>query len=137
MRYTGNLFLALSCALVLLGCVPNSPDTKAKIADTEKKLSDAEKATVEAAKARRDDYSREMHKRLDELDVKYEALKARAGKAEDQDKKELDKKVEEAKVKRDVAAKKLHELKEASHDRWEEVKDDVGHAFDNLKEVFD
>jgi hypothetical protein len=89
-----------------------------------------------AAKAKRDEYAREMHKQLDELDAKYEELKASVAKAEGQAKKDLDKKVAEAKVKRDAAVKKLDELKEAAPDRWEKIKDGVGNAFDDLKKIF-
>ncbi len=92
--------------------------------------------TAEGAKAKRDEYARDMHKQLDELDAKYEELKASAAKAEGPAKKNLEKKLEEAKVKRDAAAKKLDELKEAAPDRWEKVKDGVGNAFDDLKKVF-
>ena len=91
--------------------------TKGADGSTEFKITvakDAAETTTEAAKAKRDEYAREMSKRLDELDAKYEELKGRAAKAEGQAKKDLDKKVEEAKVKRDAAAKKLDELKEAA-----------------------
>ena len=137
MRYTGIFFLAISFALLVLGCTPSSPDSKAKMDDAKKKISDAEKATVEAAKAKQDDYVREMNKHLKELDAKYDELKGRAAKADEQGKKDLQKQLDQAKIKRDAAAKKLDELKEASHDRWEKVKDGVGHAFDDLKKAFD
>jgi len=74
-----------------------------------------------------------MNKRLDELNAKYDDLKARASKADGQAKKDLEKKLEDAKVKRDVVAKKLDELKSASHDRWEKVKDGVENAYEDLK----
>jgi hypothetical protein len=109
--------------------------TKGVDGSTEFKISVAKDPDV-AAKAKRDEYAREMHKQLDELDVKYEELKASAAKAEGQAKKDLEKKVEEAKVKRDAAAKKLDELKEAAPDRWEKIKDGVGNAFDDLKKIF-
>jgi phage-related minor tail protein len=137
MRYTGIFILAMSVTLLVLGCTPSSPDSKAKVDDAKKKLSAAADATAEAAKAKRDDYVRDMNKRLSELDVKYDELKARAAKADEQGKKDLQKKLDQAKVKRDAAAKKLDELKEAGHDRWEKVKDGVGNAFDDLKRVFD
>ena len=137
MRYTGIFILALSVTLLILGCTPSSPDSKVKMDDAKKKIGDAADATAEAAKAKRDDYVRDMNKRLGELDVKYDELKARATNADEQGKRDLQKKLDQAKVKRDVAAKKLDELKEASHDRWEKVKDGVGNAFDDLKKVFD
>jgi Skp family chaperone for outer membrane proteins len=137
MRSTGIFIVAISLALLVLGCVPSSPDTKAKMDDAKKKISDAADATAEAAKAKRDDYAREMQKRLDELNVKYEELKGRAAKADDQARKDLEKRLEEAKVKRDAAASKLDELKEAGADRWEKVKEGVGNALDDLKKVFD
>lgn len=109
--------------------------TKGGDGSTEFKITVAKDAEV-AAKAKRDEYAREMHKQLDELDAKYEELKASAAKAEGQAKKDLQKTVEEAKVKRDAAVKKLDELKEAAPDRWEKIKDGVGNAFDDLKKMF-
>jgi hypothetical protein len=109
--------------------------TKGGDASHEFKITVAKDPEV-AAKAKRDAYAREMHKQLDELDAKYEELKASAAKAAGQAKKDLDKKVEEAKVKRDAAAKKLDELKEAAPDRWEKIKGGVGNAFDDLKKIF-
>ena len=109
--------------------------TKGGDASHELKITVAKDPEV-AAKAKRDEYAREMHKQLDELDAKYAELKASAAKAEGQAKKDLEKKIEEAKVKRDVAAKKLDELKEAAPDRWEKIKDGVGTAFDDLKKIF-
>lgn len=137
MRYTGILILAISVTLLILGCTPSSPDSKAKVDDAKKKIGDAADATAEAAKAKRDDYVRDMHKRLSELDTKYDELKARVAKADEQGKKDLQKKLDQAKVKRDEATKKLDELKGASHDRWEKIKDGVGNAFDDLKKAFD
>ena len=109
--------------------------TKGADASHEFKITVAKDPEV-AAKAKRDEYVREMHKQLDELDTKYEEFKASAAKAAGQAKKDLDKKLDEAKVKRDAAAKKLDELKDAAPDRWEKIKDGVGSAFDDLKKIF-
>ena len=136
MRQLAIFSLVLSIALPGLGCGMNSSSTTPsdpKINDAREKISDAEKATAEAAEAKRDEYAREIHKRLDELDVKYEELKDRAAQAEGPAKQDLEQKLEEANVKRDAAAKKLTELDEASHDRWEKVKDSVENAFEDLK----
>jgi hypothetical protein len=114
--------------------------TKGADASTEFKVSVAKKAAVdakaEAAKAKRDEYVLQMQKQLDVLDVKYEALKSSAAKAEGQAKKDLEKVLAEAKVKRDAAAKKLDELKKADETRWEKIKDGVGSAFEDLKKAF-
>lgn len=64
-------------------------------------------------------------------------MKVRAGKAEGQAKKDLERKLDAAKEKRDLAAKRLDELKAANHDRWEKVKDGVENAYDDLKKIFD
>lgn len=137
MRSIGFFLLSLSAGVLLLGCISSPPDTKAKMDDAKKKIGEASDATVEAAKAKRDDYAREMQKRLDAMDAKYDELKASVAKADEKAKKSLQTKLDDAKVKRDVAAKKLNELKEASYDRWEKVKDGVGNAFDDLKKIFD
>lgn len=138
MRYSGFISLALAAALLLLGCGTNTPSTSdSKMSNAKEKIRDAAEATTEAAQAKRDEYTRAMSKRLDELNLKYEDLKDRAGKAEVQAKKSLEKKLDEAKVKRDAAAKKLDELKAAGADRWEKVKEGVGSALDDLKKVFE
>jgi len=140
MRCPGILSLTLSAALLLAGCEANTsstPETKAKIANAREKIGEAAEATTEAAKAKRDEYALEMHKLLDDLDVKYEKLKDRAARAEDQAKVDLDQKVADAKIKRDAAAVKLDELKKASAEEWVKVKEGVGNAFDDLKKVFE
>jgi hypothetical protein len=109
--------------------------TKGSDGSTELKLTVTKDAEV--AKAKRDEYARQMQKQLDQLDTKYEELKAKAAKAEGQAKKDLEKRLAEAKVKRDAAAKNLDELKEAGADRWEKVKEGVGGALDELKKVFE
>jgi TolA-binding protein len=140
MRYAGILSLALTAALLSLGCGINTTpesESNAKITNAKEKIKDAAGATAEAARAKRDEYAIEMHKQLDGFDVKCKELEARITKAEGQAKKDLERKLEEAKVKRDVAAKKLGELKEAGAERWEKVKEGVGKALDDLKKVFE
>jgi TolA-binding protein len=138
MRHTGILALGLSVALLLAGCGPSTSSTPArdsKGSDADAKVGEAEKAAAEAAKAKRDEFAREMQKKLDELDAKYKALEKRAAVAQCDARKDLDEKVKVAKARRDVAARKLDELKEASHDRWEKVKDGVENAYEDLKKV--
>ena len=137
--FTGILSLALSAALVLLGCEtkPSSiPDPNSKVSKAKEKIGDAVDATTEAAKAKRDEYVRAISKQLDELNVKVDELKSRVAKANDQAKEGLEKKLKEAEVKRVAASKKLDELKAAGADRWEKVKEGVGSALDDLKKVF-
>ncbi len=140
MRHTGILSLALSAALLPLGCDSNTsstPPTNSKMSNAKEKIEGAADATAEAAKAKRDEYAREMSKRLAEFDVKCKELEVRITKAEGQAKKDLEKKLKEAKVKREAAAKKLAEVKESGADRWEKVKEGVGSALDDLKKVFE
>jgi hypothetical protein len=89
-----------------------------------------------APTTKKEEYTREMHKLLDEFDVKCKQLEASISKAEGQAKKDLEKTLAQAKVKRGIAVKKLDELKEAGEDRWEKVKEGVGSAFDELKSLF-
>lgn len=135
MRFTGLFSLALTAALLTLGC--GTSTTTSPISDVKEKIGDAADAVAVAAKAKRDEFVTDMQKKLDELDVKYKALEQRAAEAKGDAKKDLDEKVKVAKAKRDVAAKKLDEVKNASHDRWEKVKDGVGNAYDDLKKIFE
>jgi DNA repair exonuclease SbcCD ATPase subunit len=132
-RQIGILSLAFSVSLLPLGCNTNHSPTP----DANEKIKDAEKATAEAARAKRDEFIRDMQKKLDEFDAKYKALEQRATEAKGDAKKDLDEKVKVAKTKRDAAAKKLDELKSATHDRWEKIKEGVGSALDDLKTVFE
>lgn len=115
----------------------SASSTGSKTAQAEAKIAEAGHATAAAAREKRDEYAREMHKRLNEMDVKLGDLEGRAAKAEGQGKKDLEKLLAEGKVKRDAAAKKLEEMKEAAPERWEKVKDGVAHAFDDLKHHFE
>jgi DNA anti-recombination protein RmuC len=138
MRTTGILVLALSAALLTLGCESkdkSSSGADSKVSIAKEKIGEAADATAAAAKAKRDEYARDMQKKFDELDAKYKALEKRAAEEKGDSKKDLDEKVKVAKAKRDEAAKKLDELKAASHDRWEKIKDNVENAFDDLKKV--
>jgi Skp family chaperone for outer membrane proteins len=137
---TGILSLAISAAMLPIGCETKTPSTKPpepKIANAKEKIGEAADATIAVAKAKRDEYARDMQKKLDELDAKHKALEKRAAEAKGDAKRDLDEKVKTANAKRDAAAKKLDELKEASHDRWEKVKDGFESAFEDLKKVFE
>jgi DNA anti-recombination protein RmuC len=134
MRHVGILSLAFSATLLPLGCGMDTSSTS-EVSNAKEKLGEAADATAVAARAKRDEFARSMSKQLDELNAKYEDLRARAARAEGQAKKDLEKKLEEAKPRRDAAAKRLDELKAASHDRWEKVKDGVGSAFEDLKKA--
>lgn len=127
--------LAIAVALISPGCSTNSASnpSDSKVSSAKEKLQDAADATTAAAKAKRDEYVRDLRRKLDEIDAKYKALEHRAAEAKGDAKKDLDEKVKVAKAKRDAAARKLDELKEASVDRWEKIKEGVGSALDDLK----
>jgi hypothetical protein len=140
MRYIRISSLTFAASLLLVGCEKSTSSTKPsdqKFTNAKEKIGEAADATAAATKAKRDDYARDMEKKLDEFDAKYQALEKRAAEAKGDAKKDLDEKVKVAKAKREVAANKLSELKEASADRWEKVKDGVGSALDDLKKVIE
>ena len=87
MRSLGFLFLSLAVSLLVVECTSPSRETKTKMDEAKKKIGDAVDATAEAAKAKRDDFVKEMNTRLEELDAKYEDLKGRAAKGDEQAKK--------------------------------------------------
>lgn len=137
-RLPKPLSLVLTAALLSQGCSTGNSTNPlgTKTSQTEAKIDEAGHATAAAAREKRDEYAREMHKGLHEMNVKLEDLEHRASKAEGEAKKDLEKKLAQGKVKRDQAAKKLEELKEAAPERWEKVKDSVENAFDDLKKMF-
>lgn len=135
MRQASIGCLAISVALLSLGCKPNQPATDAKVSRAKEEIKHAAAATADAAAAMRDQYAEEMRKQLEVLDARSAVLKEKASKAAGQAKVDLEKKLEETKAKHADAAKKLEELKGASADRWEKLKDGFGKAFDDLKKV--
>jgi len=133
MRILRLASLIVTATLLPIGCSSSSSTPS----PADKKVNEAKEATSEAAKAKRDEFSRDVQKKLDDLDVKYKDLEQRANAAKAEDKKKLDEKIKVAKVKRDVVAKKLDELKEAPLDRWEKIKEALESAFDELKKAFE
>jgi DNA repair ATPase RecN len=130
MRYVALIALAISAALLPLGCKPNSPEVDAKVRE-------AKKATGEAATALRDEYAKDMHKQLEDLEAKTAELKDKAAKATGEAKKKLEKKLEDVKAKHGDVAKKLDELKNASAEEWQKLKSGLGTAFDDLKKMIE
>lgn len=113
------------------------PDTVTIEVDAAKIEASADKIESDAAKLEREERIKEMRAELDALQVKYEDLKARAAKARDSAKEELDKKVAAAKVKLDEAEESLKEAKDAAPDRWEKIKDGFKGAAKELKSMFE
>lgn len=84
MRHIRILTLAFSATLLLVGCgtrPPSTPVPNSKMANAQEKIRETVDATSEAAKEQWDMYVREMSQRLDELNLKYDELRARAVKA--------------------------------------------------------
>ncbi len=128
--------LAICAAALVTGCnSQSSPETEAKVKRAKEEIKSAISATAEAAAAKRDEYAKEMHKQLAELDIKIADLKEQASKSAGETKKKLEQKLAETKAKHADAAKKLDELKTASAERWEKLKDGMGKAYEDLKKV--
>jgi hypothetical protein len=96
---------------------------------------DTAKSTTDAAKAQWAEFTASMQQQMDQLSVEFEALKARAAKAEGQARADLELKLAASKAKMDAAAAKLEELKASSADRWEKIKDGVAAAIEDLKKA--
>jgi uncharacterized phage infection (PIP) family protein YhgE len=79
-------------------------------------------------------YLQKMAERLEQLDVKVTELKAKAAKAGEEAKVEIDKRVTELTAKQQEARQKLQELKEASAEKWESLKGHAEKARDSLEE---
>jgi predicted nucleic acid-binding Zn-ribbon protein len=80
-------------------------------------------------------YLQKMAEGLEQLDAKVSELKAKAAKAGEDAKVEIDKRVSELTAKQQEAREKLQELKEAGAEKWESLKGRAEKAKDNLEEA--
>ena len=80
-------------------------------------------------------YLKKMAEYLEKLDAKVLELQAKAAKAGEEAKREIDKHVAELSAKQQVARQKLQELKEAGSGKWESLKGRAEKARDDLEET--
>ena len=71
-------------------------------------------------------YLRKMAERLEQLDTKVAELKAKAAKAGEEAKGEIDKRAAELTAKQQEARQKLQELKEAGAEKWDSLEGRAG-----------
>lgn len=131
MLRTAVLSLALSATLLALGYGTHAVPTASELADAKAMRQDAADKSAVAAGGK-EQYAREMRKRLDELEPKYADLRDRAAHAQH----DLDSKVEGVKSKRDAACRKLDALRDSGSDGWQKAKEDFETAFADLNAEF-
>jgi uncharacterized protein involved in exopolysaccharide biosynthesis len=139
MLRTSLLSLALSAALLALGCGNHGAPTAAtanELADAKATRQDAADKSAVAASGK-EKYARDMRKRLDGLESKYTALRDRAAGADGRAKRDLDRQVEVVKVKRDAASRKLDALRDSGSDGWQKAKEEFETILADLNAEFE
>lgn len=142
-----TFWLTLSCGFlaVSVGCMetPSTPrathDTrhtdKVTGEDVQRETKEAVEAAGKLAAQKKEEYQRELNKKLADLDRQIDEWKAKAAKASAEAKVEMDKKLEALKEKRDAVARKMKELGDSTSAAWDDLKTGLEKAYDELADA--
>jgi hypothetical protein len=111
------------------------PTDKVTGDDVKRETKEAVDAAAKLAAQKKQEYQRELEKKLADLDQQIDAWKAKASKATAEAKVEMDKKLVVLKEKRDAVAQKMKELGDSTSAAWADVKVGIEKAYDELKDA--
>lgn len=138
-RFRSGCWLALSLLCLSAGC-ESKPGDIVSLQSPVKLNDQALEAEVAAAKATLEDQKQalvnESKKKLAQLDVKIESLKAAAGVRSDQAKEAADSSLGELTKKRDEARAALSRAQGASRDSWEALKSSASQALESAEQTY-
>jgi hypothetical protein len=86
---------------------------------------------------KKEEYQRSLTTQMQELDVKIDELKAKAGRASDSVKAEFARDMEALDRQKAVLAEKMEAVKSSSASKWNEVKAGANSAMDSVKQTYE
>jgi predicted small secreted protein len=86
---------------------------------------------------KKEDYQRALAAQMQELDVKIDELKAKAGRASDAVKIQFARDMEALDRQKAVLAEKMEAVKSASASKWDEVKAGANSAMESVKQTYE
>jgi predicted small secreted protein len=86
---------------------------------------------------KKEEYQRSLTAQMQELDVKIDELKAKAGRASDSVKAEFARDMEALDRQKAVLAEKMEAVKSSSASKWNEVKAGANSAMDSVKQTYE
>ena len=86
---------------------------------------------------KKEEYQRKLAAEMQELDVKIDELKAKAGRASDAVKAQFARDMEALDRQKTVLAEKMDAVKTSSASKWDEVKAGANSAMDSVKQTYE
>jgi outer membrane murein-binding lipoprotein Lpp len=86
---------------------------------------------------KKEEYQRKLSSEMQELDVKIDELKAKAGRASDSVKAEFARDMEALDRQKAVLAEKMEAVKSSSASKWDDVKAGANSAMDSVKQTYE
>jgi outer membrane murein-binding lipoprotein Lpp len=86
---------------------------------------------------KKEEYQRKLASEMQELDVKIDQLKAKAGRASDSVKAEFARDMEALDRQKTVLADKMEAVKSSSASKWDDVKAGANSAMDSVKQTYE
>ena len=120
-----TLAVALTGVALLAGC-----NTVAGVKEDSRQAADY---TYE----KKEEYQRSLTAQMQEIDVKIDELKAKAGRASDTVKAEFARDMEALDRQKAVLAEKMEAVKSSSASKWSEVKAGANSAMDSVKQAYE
>ena len=120
-----TLAVALTGVALLAGC-----NTVAGVKEDSRQAADY---TYE----KKEEYQRSLTAQMQEIDVKIDELKAKAGRASDTVKAEFARDMEALDRQKAVLAEKMEAVKSSSASKWSEVKAGANSAMDSVKQTYE
>ncbi len=128
------ILMLLGLALAVPAYAADEGTSKTTSGGVRKEAGAAIDSTVDKARQERDEFTAEVRKELDYLNVEIAELRKKAQEATRESKSNLDKEVRNLEQKQKLAERKFAELKSATGEKWRELKDGVSRTVNQLKQ---
>ena len=120
-----TLFIALIATATLAGC------------NTVAGVKEDSRQAIDYTYEKKEEYQRALATQMQELDVKIDELKAKAGRASDAVKAEFARDMEALDRQKAVLAQKMEAVKSSSASAWNDVKAGANSAMDSVKQTYE
>lgn len=104
--------------------------------DVKKEVGEAFETAAEFTQQQKEEYQREVERRIMEIDSKLQDIETRADMLKEEARNELNKEIENLEKKKADAKQKLAQLKSATGTAWEDIKTGLDKAFEDMDEAY-
>ncbi|MBI3465652.1 MAG: hypothetical protein HY000_21755 [Planctomycetes bacterium] len=137
------ILLACACLIPQLGCTERQPveqrtrDVESSGEQVRREAGEAAEATDRYVAEKSEEFKADLKRKLDELDVSIEKLKARAHELKEEARPEWERQMARLDEARQRARQELAELRSASREAWQDAKPSLDAAWENVRQAYD